>query len=52
MFTYDLWYNMPGLNTLEHKVSVDAPSSKEAIAIARQIWEMLHAQGYYLQARP
>ena len=52
MYTYDLWYNMPGLNTLAHKVSIDAPSSLEAIALARQVWELLNAQGYYLQQRP
>ena len=52
VYTYDLWYNMPGMHTLAHKVSIDAPSSSEAIALARQVWGMLHAQGYYLQQRP
>lgn len=52
MYTYDLWYNLPGLYTLEHKVSIDAPSGAEAIALARQVWDMLHSQGYYLQRRP
>jgi hypothetical protein len=52
IFTYDLWYNMPGIGRLEHKISIDAPSSQEAISQARQIWDMLNAQGYYLQQRP
>lgn len=52
VYTYDLWYNMPGLVTLEHKVSIDAPSPREAIALARQVWDLLSVQGYYLQQRP
>jgi hypothetical protein len=51
-YTYVLWYNMPGTTRLTHEISVDAPSSLEAIALARMIWDNLNAQGYYLQQRP
>lgn len=52
LYTYDLWYNLPGFTALAYKVSIDAPSSKEAIALAQAVWDMLHRQGYYLQQRP
>jgi hypothetical protein len=52
VYTYDLWYNMPGTAQLMHKISINAPSSLEAISQARQIWDNLNAQGYYLQQRP
>jgi len=51
-YQYDLWYNMPGLNVLSHKISIGAPSPLEAIALAREIWDRLNAMGYYLQQRP
>jgi hypothetical protein len=52
VYTYDLWYNLPEAVQLMHKISVNASSSLEAIALARMIWDNLNAQGYYLQQRP